>query len=171
VNQFEFPLPTVDFRDARDQSVLNHSGSFPWLHRRSGRPANIPNGLVVSSDLKICGLLAEKLLLNGIAPTVATSIAESRDPVTAERLSIVLCEDLLPDGKYSEILRLSQRAMNSVPVIVVSRTGGWEEYFAALEMGVYDFLALPPIPGELQRVIRNCFMERSSVPNFQNSLS
>jgi DNA-binding NtrC family response regulator len=149
MDKFESPLPTVEFRDTQHQSAPDHFEPFPWQYRRSGTQTNIPNGLVVSSDHKICCLLAEKLLLNGIAPTAATSFEESRDPVTFEHLSIVLCEDVLPDGKYCEIVRLSQRAINSVPVIVVSRTGGWEEYFAALEMGVYDFLAFSPIPGEL----------------------
>jgi hypothetical protein len=46
------------------------------------------------------------------------------------------------------------------PVIVVSRTGYWPEYYAAIRSGVFDDLPYPPIHGELQQVIRNAFLER-----------
>ena len=126
---------------------------------RRGKQVNIPAGLVVSADDQIRTILAETLLLTGIAPTFASSLAESRNPVVGGGLSIVLCEDLLPDGRYSEILRLKQTARKNPAVIVVSKTGGWQEYFDAILLGAYDFLAYPPIPGELQRVIGNCIAE------------
>jgi DNA-binding NtrC family response regulator len=46
-----------------------------------------------------------------------------------------------------------------VPVIVVSRTGDWSEYLTAVRGGIFDYLAYPPIPRELQRVIQNAFRE------------
>jgi len=159
MNQIKSSLATVDFADPQYPSLREHSESFPSRLHRHGEEVNIPTGLVVSPDDNIRAALAEKLLLIGIAPTLATNLAESRDHVVGGGLSVVLCEDLLPDGRYSEILRLKQRARNNAPVIVVSRTGDWQEYFAAIALGAYDFLGYPPIPGELQRVIRHCLAE------------
>jgi len=171
MSKCEFALPTVDSTDTLKQSSRDNCESFPLLLHRSGELVNIPIGLVVSSNYEICGLLADELLLNGIAPVIATGIQESRDRVTANHITIVICEEVLPDGKYSEILRLTQRTINSPPVIVVSKASGWEEYFTAVEMGAYDFFAFPPIPGEFQRVIRNCFMKRISATQSQDTLS
>jgi len=42
----------------------------------------------------------------------------------------------------------------------ISRTGDWPEYLAAIRSGAFDYLAYPPAPGELQRIIRNAFLER-----------
>jgi DNA-binding NtrC family response regulator len=67
---------------------------------------------------------------------------------------------LLPDGRYSDLLQLQQQNANNMPVIVVSRTGDWEEYFEALERGAHDFLAYPLIPGELQRILKTFLAER-----------
>ena len=66
----------------------------------------------------------------------------------------------LPDGRYSDLLQLQQQSAYNTPVIVVSRTGDWEEYFEALERGAHDFLAYPLIPGELQRILKAFLAER-----------
>jgi DNA-binding NtrC family response regulator len=159
MNQFGLPPAAIGPTDGQSFPAPQNSGAFPFLVHKGRNQMNIPNGLVVSADDKIRVTLGETLLLCGIAPAFATSLAESREYVAAGDLSIVICQDLLPDGKYSEILRLNQQTDNSVPVIVVSRTGDWEDYFTAVELGAHDFLPYPMIRDELQRIIRNYFAE------------
>jgi DNA-binding NtrC family response regulator len=64
------------------------------------------------------------------------------------------------DGKYVDIVKLVGQSDTKVLVIVVSRTGEWPEYLTAIRAGAFDYLAYPPIPGELQRIIQNAFRER-----------
>ena len=154
-----FATPMADPTDIVDRLHTRHSDTYPILLPQDGAGVEIPNGLVISAEDRIRGTLGETLLLCGIAPTFATSIAASREHLAAGKLSIILCEDQLPDGRYSDILKLTSRANSSAPVIVVSPTGDWQDYFAAVELGAHEFLAYPLIPGELQRIIGNYFAE------------
>ena len=145
--------------EIHDPPFNRRSDSFPALLPQDGPGVDIPNGLVISADETIRGTLGETLLLCGVAPAFASSIADSRKHLATGNPQVVLCQDLLPDGKYSDILHLTRRANNSAPVIVVSPTGDWEDYFAAIERGAHDFLAYPLIRGELQRIIHHYFAE------------
>ena len=160
MNQIEWLHGTVDITDVLSQCTAHNYESFSPLVPQNRNQLITPKGLVVSADDKIRGTLGETLLLCGIAPVLTTSLAESRECFAAGNPSIVVCEDLLPDGRYSELLRLNQQSDSKTPVIVVSRTGDWEDYFAALELGAHDFLAFPLLPGELQRIIRVSLAER-----------
>jgi DNA-binding NtrC family response regulator len=113
-----------------------------------------PNGLIVSSDSSVRSALGETLLLCGATPVLAASVQEASQRIRSGHLRLGVCQDRLPDGKYEELLFLSRGTGTFIPWIVVSRTGDWPEYLAAMELGVYDFLAYPPIRGELPRIIR-----------------
>ncbi len=160
MSQFEFPAGTAGLSDLLVRRTVNNCESFPALAAHGRKQLNIPNGLVVSANDRIRGTLGEAMLLCGIAPVFAASIADSRQHITTGDLCIVICEDLLPDGSYCELLGLRQQREHKSPVIVVSRTGDWEEYFAAMELGAHDFLAYPLIPGELQRILRELLLDR-----------
>jgi DNA-binding NtrC family response regulator len=160
MSQFEFPAEIIDLTEILGRRATHNSESFPILEPQTGEHPDIPNGLVVSANDRIRGTLGEALLLCGMAPTFSTSLAESGKHLKADDLSVVICEDLLPDGRYSDLLQLQQQSANNTPVIVVSRTGDWEEYFEALERGAHDFLAYPLIPGELQRILKAFLAER-----------
>ena len=118
-----------------------------------------PNGLVASSDRQVGRELARILAQCGLAPVLASTVVDTGVALFRHEVSIVLSNDWLGDGDYEDILRLRDRSDGQVPVIVVSRTGDWTEYLAAIGQGVFDYLAYPPIPGDLQRVIRNALGE------------
>jgi DNA-binding NtrC family response regulator len=170
MNQIECLHGTVDITDVPSQCTAHNCESFSSLVPQDGNQLITPKGLVISANDKIRGTLGETLLLSGIVPVLTTSLAESREYFAAGNPSIVVCEDLLPDGRYSELLRLNQQSDSKTPVIVVSRTGDWEDYFAALELGAHDFLAFPLLPGELQRIIRVSLAERCRQQRAQSGL-
>jgi DNA-binding NtrC family response regulator len=99
------------------------------------------------------GNLGEALLLCGVAPIFAASIADAAYHLATSSISFVLCEHHLPDGPYAELLSVSRALAAPPPVVVVSPTGDWPDYFEAIDRGAYDFLAYPLIPGELQRIV------------------
>jgi DNA-binding NtrC family response regulator len=73
---------------------------------------------------------------------------------------MILCDEFVVDGNYLAVVEVLERADRKVPVIVVSRTGDWPEYLTAIRNGAFDYVAYPPVPGELQRIIRNAFLQR-----------
>ncbi len=119
----------------------------------------LPNGLVVSSDEEIRRKLGEILGQCGLAPVFASTVTESGMALAGHEVFIVLCDDCLPDGKYVDIVKLVVQSHTRVLVVVVSRTGEWPEYLKAIRAGAFDYLAYPPIPGELRRIIQNAFRE------------
>jgi DNA-binding NtrC family response regulator len=125
---------------------------------RKEAPSNPPNGLVVSSDDEVSRKLAESLGQCGLAPIFASTVVESRMALAAREVFLVLCNECLADGTYEDIVNLVRRSHTRIPLVVVSRIGEWPEYFRAVGCGAFDYLAYPPIRGELQRVIRDALL-------------
>lgn len=124
----------------------------PLRRRKNGV---LLKGLVVNSDEPVRRKLAEILGESGIAPIFASSVAECEIALAGHEVCIALCNDWLADGNYEDIVELVGRSDTRVPVIVVSRTGDWPEYLTAISAGAFDYLAYPPIAGDLQRIVRN----------------
>ena len=131
------------------------------LRRRKKRVMlQVPSGLVVSSDDDVRRKLAWVLRQCTLAPVLASTVAESQAALAGNEIVIVVCNDRLDDGKYKDIVELVVRSETKVPVIVVSRTGDWPEYLTAMCGGAFDYLAYPPIPGDLQQTIRQALLGR-----------
>ena len=73
-------------------------------------------------------------------------------------VSVVVCNEWLPDGSYVDIVKFMAKSYARTPLIVISRIGDWPEYLRAIGAGAFDYVAYPPIRGELQRVIRNALI-------------
>ena len=119
----------------------------------SGR-SRFTNGLVASSDDEILQRLAEVMGQCGIATFLAFTIAESRRILHRHEVSLILCDDRLIDGTYQDIVDATRQVQTATAVIVVSPTGDWADYLKAMNAGVFDYLAYPPILGELPRAVR-----------------
>ena len=143
----------IDTKHASSTSYLTEV--FPTLRRTARGRFAVPNGLIVASDYNMRGHLGETLLLCGVAPVFASSDAAYH--LATSSISLVLCEHHLPDGAYADLLSLSRASASPPPVVVVSPTGDWPDYFEAIDRGAYDFLAYPLIPGELQRIVTAYF--------------
>jgi DNA-binding NtrC family response regulator len=149
-----------DFAEARKRESENAEVAFPNRACQERVMLSLPIGLVVSSDKEVRRKLAEILGHGGLAPVLASTVAESRTALVRHEVCMILCDEFVIDGNYRTVIEIVEHADTRVPVIVVSRTGDRPEYFAAIRSGVFDYLAYPPIPGELQRVIRNAFLQR-----------
>ena len=134
--------------------------AFAQRQRRKGLMLQLPCGLVVSSDDEVRRKLAQVLRQCALAPVLASTVAESGMALAGNEIFIVVCNDRLDDGKYEDIVKLVVRSEIQVPVIVVSRTGDWPEYLTAMCGGAFDYLAYPPIPGDLQQTIQNALLGR-----------
>ena len=148
---------TVPYGPAENQEGNRgkFASAFSLRLREKGVVLKIPNGLVVSSDEEVRRSLAEILVQCELAPLFSSTVAQSRMVLSRRKVFIVLCHNFLVDGEYDDIVKMVSQSDTNVPVIVVSRTGDWTEYLAAIRAGVFDYLAYPPIAGDLQRIIRN----------------
>jgi len=160
MNVLDFRFSLADPETPEDALGRSCPEAYPALLPRS-REGAIPAGLVVSGDNSIRYALAETLLLCGVAPMFATSVEQAIGDIVTGQHSFILCQDTLRDGKYEDLLHVQRAVRCSLPLIVISPTGDWPEYFQAVDRGAYDFLAYPLIPGELQRIIRNFLNERA----------
>jgi len=111
--------------------------------------------LVVSSDEVVQRSLAGTIAQCGLLVFRAFTVGESRRILNRWNICLVVCDDRLIDGNYEDLLKATETSRTKAPVIVLSLAGGWPEYFQAVSAGVFDFLAYPPIPGELPRVVRH----------------
>lgn len=144
--------------DAAPRRVNGQTPGFASLLRRR-KSGVLLKGLVVNSDEPVRRKLAEILGKCGITPIFASSVAETGIALAGHEVCIALCNDWLADGNYEDIVKLVGRSEIKVPVIVVSRTGDWPEYLTAISAGAFDYLAYPPIAGDLQRIVRNALQE------------
>ncbi len=130
-----------------DENRRTFEFTFPRRARHRAGKLHLPSGLVASYD--------EKVLQNLACPG-----GESKRIVDRHEVCLVLCDDHLVDGNYKDILSAAERSRAKTPVVVVSRTGDWPDYLKAITAGVFDYLAFPPILGELPRAIRNAMAWR-----------
>ncbi len=136
--------------------------TFPRRARPRSTKLNLPNGLVASSDEEVLQKLAKTTGQCGLATFLAFTVGESKRIVDRHEVCLVLCDDRLIDGNYEDILSAAERSRAKTPVIVVSRTGDWPEYLKATTAGAFDYLAYPPILGELPRAIRHALAWRTA---------
>jgi DNA-binding response OmpR family regulator len=105
--------------------------------------------LIVDSDEKTINIVSESAFTDGDVPLPCSTCKEARHLLSQCHFDAVFCSDNLPDGKYAEIIR----AARPTPVIVLSRFAEWDPYLAALHAGAFDYIACPPNPAELERIL------------------
>src|SRR5882757_2283845 len=97
-----------------------------------------PKLLIVDDDHELCSMLAEYLGPEGFL---------------TEAVDLVVLDVMLPELSGFEVLRRI-RALNRVPVIMLTARGEEVDRVVGLEMGADDYLAKPFSPRELVARIR-----------------
>ena len=108
--------------------------------------------LVISPSPENRAALQGVLVATGLAPILCSSLSEGRRFLEDDDIRIVIFDDFLADKGLQAIVK--ETCKRPVPVIAVSRTGEWDECLAALRVGAFDYMALPPRRDEVDRVLR-----------------
>lgn len=98
--------------------------------------------------------LADRVSRCGLRPICCETIADAQALMARQQFSAVFFEDSLPDGDFRIVIGEMGRTVSKAPVVIVSRRDDWDAYLAAVGAGAFDFVAFPPNPGELERVLR-----------------
>jgi hypothetical protein len=69
---------------------------------------SLPNGLVVSSDDEVRRKLAEILGHGGLAPVLASTVAESRTALVRHDVYMVLCDEFVVGGNYRAVVEVPE---------------------------------------------------------------
>jgi DNA-binding NtrC family response regulator len=120
--------------------------------------------LVISASEENRAALSEALVADGFVPALCGSMAEARKFIESDDTEIVFCDDCLHDGCLKSVVAEVAKRHRPIPVIAVSRTGEWGEYFEALRIGVFDYLSLPLRRDEFDRVLASA-LGKSFEPN------
>lgn len=91
---------------------------------------------------------------------VVPSIREALQALEASPVSVVLCEDQLPDGYWLDIVRETERLCPRPRIIVLSSrvdSALWAEVVAC---GGYDVLSIPLDPREVYTIIPMAWRQR-----------
>jgi DNA-binding response OmpR family regulator len=109
--------------------------------------------LIVSGESSHGDTMAAGTRYCGLQPVVCATAGDAKNLLARKQFAAVLCEDMLPDGSFRDVIVDTARLANGTPVIVVSRRDDWESYAIALSAGASDYLAFPPYPGEVEQAL------------------
>jgi DNA-binding NtrC family response regulator len=110
--------------------------------------------LVISPSQENRTVLQNALVASGLEPKLCSSLSEGRKFLEGDDIRVVISDDSLPDNGLQSIVEEMGKRPKPLPVIAVSRTGEWDECLAALRVGAFDYMALPPQRNEVDRVLR-----------------
>src|SRR5256714_14396636 len=112
-----------------------------------------PKLLIVDDDHELCSMLAEYLGPEGFLTEAVGSGPPALDRLGREPVDLVVLDVMLPELSGFEVLRRI-RALNRVPVIMLTARGEEVDRVVGLAMGADDYLAKPFSPRELVARIR-----------------
>jgi len=98
-------------------------------------------------------LVVRRLVGDGGTVLEASSCAEAVQWLGRVRFAAVICDDILPDGGWRDVLSEAARIDTPPPVIVTSRLADERLWAAVLDSGGFDVLAKPLDAAEFQRGI------------------
>jgi DNA-binding NtrC family response regulator len=81
----------------------------------------------------------------------AESCGEARRILDRQRISVVVCDELLPDGDWKQVLEMVNGMQAAPPLIVTARNADDRLWSEVLDLGAYDLL---PKPFDHKEVIR-----------------
>ena len=115
--------------------------------------AQRPKLLIVDDDHELCSMLAEYLGPEGFLTEAVGSGPAALERLGREPVDLVVLDVMLPELSGFEVLRRI-RALNRVPVIMLTARGEEVDRVVGLELGADDYLAKPFSPRELVARIR-----------------
>jgi len=92
----------------------------------------------------------DELSINSyVAPTIRDAI----EVLVSRSISMVFCEERLPDGPYSDLLTGVRATWSETQFVVMLCTGEWEEYLEAMRLGAQEVLRCPLRPTDIDLVL------------------
>ena len=109
--------------------------------------------LVVSSDSEDRKALAQLLDRFSLHVIPCSSVAQASEVLSRHAVDVAFCDDRLSDGCYRDLLAIKNPGQKLPRLVVIFRTGEWEQYLEAMHLGAFDALRRPWRPTDVEVVI------------------
>lgn len=120
----------------------------------------LPRILILSGEAEHRHKLSGAMSSCGWVPIRCETISAAKGLVLRYQLEVIVCDDVLPDGDFRELIRELKGSACEARVVVMSRSyDDWGDYLEAMIAGAYDYLAYPPYPRELEQAIAAALLE------------
>ena len=105
--------------------------------------------------------LIEAVRRMGTKHVIMSSVKEATKAMKDGNYSVIITGRRLEDGTSDDLLQAAKAPQPGVPVVVVSRTGDWDEYIEAIDRGAFDLLPADSSAKESARIIGNALAPAS----------
>ncbi len=122
--------------------------------------------LIVDDDTELCELLVEYLGSEGFSTDVAYNGLDGVNRVRTGPVDVVILDSMLPGLGGMEVLR-RVRAINSVPIIMLTANASESDRILGLEIGADDYMHKPFNPRELVVRIRAILRRMDSIKSLK----
>lgn len=99
--------------------------------------------LIVSPLIEVRRPLLRTLEKLSIDVVVCSTRAQAEEVLALKAFELVFCDERLPDGTYQDLIHADHFDHRIPRVVVATRTGDWELYFAAVAKGAFDVIRSP----------------------------
>jgi DNA-binding NtrC family response regulator len=127
-------------------------------------PVRHVRALVVSSQLEVSKPLLQTLESLRIDTIVCGGLVQAEEVLSKQTVDVVFCDDYLPDGSYSDLVRPEHWGDRVPRVVVTTRTGDWDLYFDALGKGAFDVIQCPCYAKDVEMTIVRVLREEHESP-------
>jgi two-component system, NtrC family, response regulator PilR len=116
--------------------------------------SKFPRVLVVDDEADLRELLQITLISMGFDVDLAASIGEAKRLLAQNTYALCLTDMRLPDGTGIELVEQINRALEPMPVAVITAYGSADTAVAALKAGAFDYLSKPIALDNLRTLVR-----------------
>jgi DNA-binding NtrC family response regulator len=116
--------------------------------------------LIISAEVNL-GLIRNAMSQWALETVSCSSVQEARALLPDSTLSVVFCEETLPDGTYLDVLALIGRPIKTRVVVISPSSHVEEKYEEAIQSGAFEVIASPSRTSDVQWVLIRAIQEES----------
>jgi DNA-binding NtrC family response regulator len=113
-------------------------------------PINI---LIICAGKEEQAKFTEMVRMAGMRAVCCANLQEARVILARQEIHAVICEEILPDGSFHDVIEQVRPASEELPVIVFSNSSEWDTYLRVMRAGAFDCIAYPPESAEVARIL------------------
>ena len=101
------------------------------------------NVLVVCAELTERNALIQMLEGMSVGVFSCSTLSQAMEVLSSRKIELVFCDENLSDGSFRNLLLADQDWKGRPRIVVIFRTGEWDEYLNALQLGVFEVISSP----------------------------
>lgn len=124
-------------------AVQTRPSNVPAKFSNDFKPQRSIRTLVVSPEREVRQRLLRALEALPADVVACSNRAQAEEVLSKQTFEVVFCDEHLPDGSYYELIHPTPGDRKVPKVVVATRNGEWDLYFAALGKGAFDVIRCP----------------------------